>query len=182
VAQFSDLLVEAIAAIVKTALEDGLYEDDPMWPEVVRPGLLQENPLSNRVSVTVHLGDPDEVSDSWVDETADQRDSYIPNTPMFEIGGDMSGIYWWRKGCVKCELFWIKDQLDRDEARERANIIKGKIERALMTRSSSIIGLQDAYGETCVAFLPAKSAAREGGGPSQLIWRVKVWWQALTAR
>jgi hypothetical protein len=182
VAQLSDSLVEAIAAIVKAALEAGLFEDDPMWPTVVRPGLLQENPLSNKVSATVHLGDPDEVADSWVDETADRDDPYIPYTPMFEIGGTVGGMFWWRKGCVKCELFWIKDQLDRDEARERANVIKGKIERALMTRSQDIIGLQDTYGETVIAFLPVKSAAREGGGPNQLIWRVKVWWQALTAR
>ena len=181
-AQLNDLLVGAISTLVEAALKEGLFQDDPMYPDIVRPGLLQENPLSNKVSVTVHMGDPDDISDSWTDETADRSDPYIPYTPMFEIGGDLSGIYWWRRGCVKCELFFIKDRLTRDEARNNANIIKGKLERALMTRSSTIVGLNDSYGEVCVAFLPVKAAAREGGGPNQLIWRVKVWWQALTAR
>lgn len=181
-AQFSDMLVEAVSALVKTALEAGLDIDDPMWPTVVRPGRLQENPLANKVSVTIHTNDPDETADTWVDEPASQRDPYIPNTPMFEIGGDVAGMYWWRRGCVKCELFFIKDRLTRDEAREAANIIKGKVERALMVRDASILTIQDDYGEQCVALVPVKSIAREGGGPSQLIWRVKVWWQALSAR
>lgn len=181
-AQFGDMLVEAIAEIVQTALEEGLDIDDPMWPTVVRPGLLQENPLANKVSVTVHLGDPDDTTDAWADEPASRNDPAIPYTPMFEIGGEIAGMYWWRRGCVKCELFFIKDRLDRDQAREDASIIKGKIERVLMTRTQDILGLKDAYNEQCVAFLPVKSIAREGGGPNQLIWRVKVWWQALSAR
>jgi hypothetical protein len=182
VSHVTDLLVENIATILDTALKAGLGTDDAMYPNVVRPGLLQENPVANMVSITVHLGDPDESSLPWVDETADRNDPYIPFTPMFEIGGDTAGMYWWRRGVVKGDLYWLKNKLDRDVAREYSNVIRGKIEKTLMTRSSSLLGLTDEQNERVIAFVPAKSSARESGGPSQHIWRVKVWWQALTAR
>src|SRR3989304_7798463 len=94
-AQISDLLVEKIYAIMVEELQDPYDTDDPTYVEVTKMGLLQDNPLKNRTSVTVHLGDPDEVDqDAWIDEVTTSGDPSVPFTPMFEIGGAVSGLHW----------------------------------------------------------------------------------------
>lgn len=180
-AQITDLLVEAIAAKLVEDVQDVVDSDDPTYVEVLRPGLLQENPLSNRTSLTVHLGDPDEIDqDAWPDEVVQPGDAVWPNTPMFEIGNPVSGIFWWRRGTIKVDIFLIKTKEDRATAREVSNTIRARIERSLRIRAQEYQGLEDAHGEQVILFMPAKSYAREGGGPGQHIWRVYVWWQAMT--
>lgn len=183
-AHISDLLVEAVTAALVVDLQDAIDSDDPTYAYVVREGLLQENPLSNGISVTVHTGDPDEIDqDAWVDELALPGDPNYPNTPMFEIGRpEVAGIHYWRRGTVKAECFFIKTKENRDESRRIANIIKGRIEASLWSQSADFQGIEDEFGETSMLLLQKKSYSREGGGPNQHIWRVYVWFQVLTHR
>jgi hypothetical protein len=183
-AHITDLIVERIVAILIEELQDPYDTDDATYAEVLREGLLQENPLANRISVTVHMGDPDEVDqDAWIDEVAEDGDPVIPNLPMFEIGRpEVGGIHFWRRGTVKADVFLIKTKENRDEARRIANIIRGRIEKALWSRGEDFQGISDSYGEQTILLQLMKSYAREGGGPGQKIWRAYVWWQALTSR
>jgi hypothetical protein len=184
----SDKLVELIVSELSDTdegLNAGLASDTVAeWAHVIRGGLLQENPLVNKVSVTVHMADPDEVDPSWNDELASPSDPYVPNTPTWEIGGTgFSGIHWWRRGCVKIDMFFLIDRLTRDEARQQANTIRARTEQILGRNSGqAYLGLTDDYDEKVIVFMVNKSFNREGGGPSQLIWRAKVWWSALTTR
>ncbi len=182
-AHISDLLVEKAVEVLETALQ-GVDSDDPTYCEVVREGLLQENPLANRTSITVYPGDPDEIDqDSWIDQVCPPGDPNYPNTPMFEIGRpEIAGIHMWRRGTIKGDVFLIKTGEDRDEARRIANVIRGRIEKALWSGQAEFVGMFDSFGEQVIMFLPFKSYAREGGGPNQHIWRIYVWWQALTSR
>lgn len=182
-AQISDLVIEKIYAIMVEELQTPFAPADPTYADVVKMGLLQDNPLKNGISVTVHQGDPDEIDqDAWVDEVAKSGDPSVPFTPMFEIGGSVSGLHWWRRGTIKAECFFIKTGEDRDTAREYTGIIRGRIERALAKRAGDFTGLVDEFGERVLLMVPMKSYAREQGGPKQHIWRVYVWWQALTYR
>lgn len=177
------MIAEKIYDVLVENLQTPYSTEDPTYAEVVKVGLLQDNPLKNGISVTIHLGDPDEVDqDAWIDEIARADDAYIKNAPFAEVGGGITGLHWWRRGTVKAECFFIKSGENRDEAREYANVIKGRIERALALQANDFVGIQDEFGETSIVFFPAKSYAREQGGPRQHIWRVYVWWQALTFR
>jgi hypothetical protein len=182
-AQLTDMLAEKVYDVLVAALQTPYSDEDPTYAEVVKVGLLQDNPLKNGISVTIHLGDPDEVDqDSWIDEVAKDGDPQHPFAPFAEVGGNIIGLHWWRRGTVKAECFFIKSGENRDEAREYANIIKGRIERNLALSANDFVGIVDEFGEKCIQFFPAKSYAREQGGPNQHIWRVYVWWQALTFR
>ncbi len=181
-AHISDLLVEQVVLKLETALQS-VDTDDPTYCEVVREGLLQENPLANRTSITAYPGDPDEIDqDAWIDQVAESGDPNVPFTPMFEVGRpEIAGIHMWRRGTIKGDVFLIKTQENRDESRRIANVIRGRIEQALRDQTG-FTGLTDSFGEQVITFIPFKSYAREGGGPNQHIWRIYVWWQALTSR
>ncbi len=181
-AHISDLLVEKVVEKLEAALQ-AVDTDDPTYCEVVREGLLQENPLANRTSITAYPGDPDEIDqDAWIDKVAVPGDPFVEYTPVFEVGRpDIAGIHMWRRGTIKGDVFLIQTGEDRDESRRIANVIRGRIEQALRDQTG-FLGLSDSFGEQVIVFLPFKSYAREGGGPGQHIWRIYVWWQALTSR
>ncbi len=183
-AHISDMLVESVTAALVASMQDPYDSDDPTYAQVLREGLLQENPLSNGISVTVHTGDPDEVDqDAWVDELAEPGDPHYPNTPMVEIGRPgVTALHYWRRGTIKAQCFFIKTKENRDESRRIANVIQGRIERTLWSQSELFQGITDEFGETSLLLLGKKSYSREGGGPNQHIWRVYVWYQVLTFR
>jgi len=183
----TDKLVELIVSELSDSIDGinaGLSDTDAEYAHVIRGGLLQENPLLHKVAVTAHMADPDEVEPSWVDEIASPSDPFISYTPTWEIGGScFSGIHWWRRGCIKVDMYFLVDRLTRDEARQSSNVIRGKIEQCLGKSSGqAYLGLTDDFGEKVIVFVVNKSHCREGGGPNQHIWRAKVWWSALTTR
>jgi len=183
----TDKLVEAIVSELSdtaTGINAGLDTDDVEYANVIRGGLLQENPLVPVVAVTVHLADPDEVEPSWVDEIAPPTDPFVSYTPAFEIGGTgFSGIHWWRRGCLKIDMYFLVEGLDRNTARQSANAVRGRAERCLGRNGGrAFLGITDDFSEKVIVFMVNKSHNREGGGPRQHIWRAKLWWSALTTR
>jgi hypothetical protein len=182
--QISDVIVDQIVAVLKAQLQGAVSKDDPAYVTEIQGGLLQANPVSRVNHATVHIGDPDDVGSEWIDEMAKPDDPFIEVGSSFEIGGGFSGGLWWRRGVVKVDCFFLKQdvQYDRDKSRQVANEIRRRVELALgESAGQSFLGLTDDY-EQVIAFFPVKSASREAGGPKQHIWHIKVWWQALTSR
>jgi len=180
----SDVIIDAIVSGLTSRLSTEIPEADVTRANKVQGGKLQENPVGYTISVTAHIGDPDELGDDWADEVALPDDPHIPHLAFMEVGGDYSGIHWWRKGVVKIEVFFVRNpELSRDESREKANIVRARAERLLGEGNGAIgVGLVDSFGEQTIVFYPTKSHAREAGGPRQFIWHIKIWWKALTAK
>lgn len=180
----SDVIVDAIVVKLRETMQLDTEKSDDAYGFLIRAGRLQESPVQNKNNITVHIGDPDSSSSEWADELArpDEQYQYVQVPTVVEIGGGFSGVFWWRRGTVKCELFYITEDYNRDKARQVANEVRRRVEDTLGTDlARSFIGLTDGYEQTIV-FMPVKSEAMEAGGPRQHIWRAKVWWQALTSR
>ena len=177
--QITDVIIDNLILDLTDEFED--VPDDEI-AGVIRGGRLQDNPEKARISLTVHVGDPDKPS-NWYDVFFARRDRVL-DTHYFEahaseIGG---GQTWWRRGAVKWEFFGTRSKESRTEARRIAGTIRARIERAINT-SVRVPACSDDFDETAVLIMATESSAVEGGGPpNQFIWRGKVLWQALTSK
>lgn len=177
--QVSSLILDALVARLAADLADAVLEEETV--ETVKGGRLQDDPTDalNGISVTVHIGDPDD--DGWRDinvafEERSMSRRFV-DVPAFEVGG---GSFWWRRGVVRWTLF---DQTgsSQDDVRERALGLQGRIERAVA--QTEVGGLEDDLGEAAIMLQHVWSRPAEAGGPpDSYIWRGAVAWQVLTAR
>jgi len=179
----SDIIVDTMVAELEAVLKTAVDPEHPSYVSFVQGGKLQANPVTKGNSITVHIGDPEETSDDWVDEIALPSDPYVDVQTVAEIGGNWNGLFWWRRGVVLIECFFLMSDVryDRPKSRQVANDIRRSVETVIGSTDSGFMGLSDGY-ERCLLVMPSKSRAREAGGPNQHIWHVKVWWQALTTR
>ncbi len=193
--QISDVLVDAIVVALTEELQTNVDKADPAYIAHIQGGKLQADPIRAGAgwgnSIEVHIGDPDTLEDTWVDELAGPDDQYIKyapagGLPISEIGGGgFSGLFWWRRGVIDINSFFIGRDYDRDKARQIHNLLRRRVEQVLGDGSGGgFLGLTDSSGkEQVIFFMPVKSRVTESGGPpSQFIWRGKVWWQALVSR
>jgi hypothetical protein len=177
--QITDLIIDALVLDLGDAFDD---VPDEEIAGVIRGGRLQDNPEKARISLTLHVGDPDSPN-AWRDIFFARRDRVL-DTDYFsahaaEVGG---GKTWWRRGAVKWEFFGTRTKEGREAARRVAGAIRARIERAIDT-SARVTACIDDFGEMAVLIMSTESFATEGGGPpNQFIWRGKVLWQALTAK
>jgi hypothetical protein len=179
----SDIIIDEIVAQLVTELQENVAKDDPSYVTLIQGGKTQKNPVIDVNSASVHIGDPEETTDDWIDEVARPGDPLAETWTVSEVGGTFNGTFWWRKGTVQIECFFIKKsvQYNRDKARQVANEIRRRVEHVLGTSFEAFNGLSDGT-EQVQLMIPVKSRAREAGGPKQHIWHIKVWWQALTSR
>ena len=192
--QVSDVIVDAIVDALKQELQINTDKTDPSYVAHIQGGKLQADPIQKGDSwghsIEVHIGDPDTIEFTWVDELAGPDDEYIKfyslnsgRLPIMEVGGtNFSGMFWWRRGVVRINSFFILPAYERDEARQVHNLLRRKVEQVL--GGGSFVGLKDDDNrEQVIFFMPVKSSAKESGGPSnQFIWRGRIWWQALVSR
>lgn len=192
--QISDVLVDAIVVALTEELQTNTDKADLAHVAHIQGGKLQSDPVRAGEtwghSIEVHIGDPDTLEDTWVDELAGPDDQYIKfapqgGLPIAEIGGGFSGLFWWRRGVIDINSFFIGKDYDRDKARQVHNLLRRRVEQVLGDGSGGgFLGLSDSSGkEQVIFFMPVKSRVSESGGPpAQFIWRGKVWWQALVSR
>lgn len=194
--QISDVLVDAIVVALTEALQTETDKADPAYVPHIQGGKLQADPVRAGEtwghSIEVHIGDPDSLEDTWIDELAGPDDHYIKfphagGLPIAEISGGsgFAGLFWWRRGTVDINSFFLAKGYERDVARQVHGLLRRRVEQVLGDASGGkFLGLTDDSGrEQVIFFMPVKSKVMESGGPpSQFIWRGKVWWQALVGR
>lgn len=195
--QVSDVLVDAIVAALIEELQVNSDKADESYVAHIQGGKLQADPVQKGDkwghSIEVHIGDPDTIEHTWADELAGPDDRYVKLhsgssgvLPIAEIGGGgFSGIFWWRRGVVDINSFFLKKGYERDKARQVHNLVRRRVEQVLGDgHGGSFLGLTDDDNrEQVIVFMPVKSSAVESGGPpAQFIWRGRIWWQALVSR
>lgn len=193
--QISDVLVDALVDALTSALQTNIDKADPAYVAHIQGGKLQADPVQKGEawgnSIEVHLGDPDTIEDTWVDELAGPEDPYVRMSkwqiPYAESGGaGFAGLFWWRRGVVDINSYFIvnAEDFDRDKSRQVHNLLRRRVEETLgENHGNAFIGLTNSAGnEHVVLFMPVKSKGVESGGPGSFIWRGRVWWQALVSR
>lgn len=160
-------------------LQDEVPETDPTRAVVVKVGKFQDNPVKNNVFVAISGGDyedPDYM-DGRVDHENMDECGYVKNLPVGEIGG---GIYWWRRGTMRVETFFVKQRYEQEIAMRYAYEFYGRL---LKKVEECRLGITDSFGEkTYGAPYIEGSSFFESGGKNQFIWRGKLKWRVLTWR
>jgi len=179
-AQILDMVVDALTIHLVTTLQTDLAASDPSIANLVRAGRLQDDPTENAIHILVHSGDPedDKVQHGMI--TANDRDRFgLGYIPPQEVGG---GSLWWREVTVQLGCFLINLGYTRDQAREYAHQVLGRVE--LNTANcTTTVGLTDEFGEQSLKTFVTRSLFQESGGPDDSwIWRGKVWASLLCAR
>lgn len=145
---------------------------------VVRPGLAQQNPVTDRISVFIHHGDPDDVADApkWSDRTVQEFGSPDDGFAGYMIGGQ---VRWWRCFVAEVKCYFVRTQEDRETARQEALSIGARAYNIL--RKTPGMGMTDSYGETAVILLAERVNDYESGGPPRSFnWRTKIFFRVLT--
>jgi hypothetical protein len=145
---------------------------------------LQSDPQDPINSVTLHPNFPPK-REQWPHELADERQHttkaqrgapYIGGAA--EIGGSQ---YWWRRGSAQLRCFFTTLDLNRQEAREHANLFRRRVEDAIF-QSPTTLTCRDSFGESVAGIVrPVEGYMVEGGGPpSSWIWQGWIKWEVLT--
>lgn len=173
-----DLVLTEIASRLQASLQDAGLPSQELAIEI-RPGLAQQNPVTDRISVFLHHGDPDDLSSdpTWVDRpVGDINEGNNGQVSGFMIGGARR---YWRAFVVEIKCYFIKTQETRDNSRAIAANIFSRAQKVLM--QAQALPLTDDFGETSIMLTVDKfSDAESGGPPKSFIWRGKIFFRVLT--
>lgn len=173
------MLLNRLRDHLESDLTLNVAEDNPTRAVLVKTGRFQDNPLEKNVSIAISGGDFEDPSylDGRVDNNAFDN-LQIPDLVVGQIGG---GTYWWRRGSINFQAFFVRQRLEEQIAMNYAYDFYGRLIQSVET--TSLNGLQDDYGEEVFAPVYVEGASFfESGGSNQFIWRGKLLWRVLTWR
>jgi hypothetical protein len=177
--QIVPMILYKIRDSLVVALIDNVPDDNPTKAQLVKVGRMQENPLSKNVAVAISHGDFEDPTykDARIDHS--ELDQFrVRNLPVGEIGG---GIYWWRRGTINVNVFFVRQRFEEEIAVQYAYDFYGRLQRAV--EAVSLAGLVDDYGERCAGHPYVEASTFfESGGAKQFVFRGKLYWRALTWR
>lgn len=163
-----NLLIERTVSHLTQKLVTEINDDTKVG--VLRGGNLQDNPLKGGQNILCHPSDQE-----WPD-ILNAQESNGMYAPIHEIGG---GSWIRRRFKAEFQLFY-RNERERDVARQSANIVKSRAEKALETMPLDIG--KDSFGEAAHYIQVWDSWIDEGGGPGTFIWRGFLRFEVLTSR
>jgi hypothetical protein len=170
------LLSERIASYLQDDLRDHVDVEDETRAGLVREGLLQDDPTRYKVTVMVHINDPDDET-GWRHEVLDgQADGKSFDPPGYMIGG---GQIWNRRFTLELEMFF-KARVKRPEALDLASVVLSRAEMSLQ-RAPINVGVDD-FGEIPTQLRVNKSHLSQGGSDGSFIYHGKVWFTVMTEK
>lgn len=164
---------------LETAMVNEVPESNPTRALVVKVGRFLENPLDMNVSIAILGGDFEnpKYSDARIDNP-DVENFPFKNLPVGEIGG---GHYWYRRGIVQFQCFFVRQRYDEERASLYAYDFYGRLLKAL--EGTPLPQIRDDYEEGVIPPVIVESSTfNESGGKNKFIWRGKLFWRILTWR
>lgn len=155
-------------------------ETNPTRAVEVKIGRFLESPAKINVSVSISPGDFEEprFMDGPINLSDLQEYRPLTNLPVGEIGG---GCYWWRRGSIRFQAFFVRQNYPERTAMEYAYDFYGRL---LKNIGLIPVGdLKDDYGEGALNPLYLEgSSFFEAGGKDKYIWTGKLLFRVLTWR
>jgi hypothetical protein len=173
-------IVDLLTLYCKTSLE-AIVEAKPEAADyvatLIRQGQLQDDPVKHRISLVVNPHNPDDLSSRpWHSDRPGDNEDGRGHEPLYEIGG---GETWERQFCIDINVYLIKTQETRADARQIGLWVFGRAQQAI--RENKALGFTDDFGETALYMLVSNVSPYESGGPpTSLIWRGKLFVVAST--
>ena len=176
--QIVDLVIQRLTTYLKQELSANIPTSDKSRVNLVKAYRFQADPLEQGVSVYITGGDPNVPTHRDARVSAREMEDLGMNIPIGEIG---DGHFWWRRGRVVLNCYFITSELLQDPAALAAHNVLG---RALyFTERAQVSDLVDSFGEQAHMIAVYANTFLEGGGPpNQYIWRGEIYWQVLTSR
>lgn len=173
------MILYTLRDTLQVNLTSEVADDNPTKAIVVKVGRFQENPLNKNVSIAISHGDFEDPSykDGRIDHS--ELDQFqIRGLPVGEIGG---GIYWWRRGTINVQVFFVRQRYEEDVALQYAYDFYGRLQSAV--EKVYFNKMTDDYGEKCTGYPYVESSTFfESGGAKQYVFRGKLYWRVLTWR
>lgn len=178
-AQIVPMILHRIKENIETELVHNVPEDNPTRVALVKVGRFQENPKSYNVSIAVMGGDVD--NPDFLDARADHEmldQIGIRYLPVGEIGG---GYYWYRRGTITYQSFFLTENYDEETAMEYAYDLYGRLLKTV--EETNVSDLVDDYGEKAYGLVFLESSTYyHSGGKGKHAWRGKLYFRVLTWR
>ncbi len=176
-----NLILNTLADKLRVNLQDAGVTNAEV-ATVVRPGLAQQNPVTDRISVFLHHGDPDDVSinPEWKDKVVAPYGggSTDGGFAAYTIGG---GVRYWRAFTIEVKAYFVRTQEVRDDARQTALNVFSRIVNVCVANQA--FPLQDNFGEYSIVLVVEDISDSESGGPPAAFnWRGKVRFRVLTEK
>lgn len=177
------MIVPMVLFAIKSHLERTLINDvpesSPTRAVLVKVGRFQENPIEINVSVSVSGGDYEDPK--YLDARINNPEVTnfpLRNLPIGEIGG---GCYWFRRGSVNFQAFFVRQRYTEETAMHYAYDFYGRLLKNI--EETDVQSLRDDYGEgVCSPLYVEGNSMFEAGGKDKYIWRGKLLWRVLTWR
>lgn len=173
---------DAIMASIAEKLSNEMILSEPdeyLRPSLIRPGLLQANPVKERISLLIYPGDIDDLESKpvWSDTPATKGSMPGWEMDAYEIGG---GEFWFRRFTIDVNVYLTQTKEDRSNARALGLFVNAKAHQILHEQS---LVVQDGFGETSLRCYVNRTVPVEGGGPpNSFIWRGKIFFSVLTEK
>ena len=171
-----NILIDYVNAALSDVLQATIDTEDPTRAGLVRPGLLQDDPLKYRISILTVADDSDRPN-TWHHSIANNGPGNVGEMPSYETGSP-SGL-WFRRFTTKVQMYW-SPSMNRQDARANANIVLSRAEHTISTTQP--LNLEDTFGEAALQIFLNSTSIADAGGPGQFIHHAKIWWECLTVR
>jgi len=172
-----DLIMRAVASKLTLELVTNNPDAD-LRPGLIRPGRLQDDPETPRISILIFPGDPSDTSSRpvWTDGPAIDgvMEGWTINAG-YQIGG---GGMQFRRFCMDINCYFTATQESREDAQKKASWVLKSVQNALHEWNPAV---SDHFGESTVQLYMNKPVPIESGGPpDSFIWRTKYFFSVLT--
>lgn len=181
----TELIIERAVEILQNALIDDIDPDDTARGDMVRAGLMQEDPTKKELHALVHQGDPQK-PDSYMAHVPQMSELFAKSEgmdfPAEEIGG---GVFEEQTFTVDIGCFLL-GKGNRVQAAQLSRLFFARAKKALQDAcrvggSSGLLGLTDEFGRQTIRGRITEHRMNEGGGPpNQFIWRGHIRFAVLT--
>lgn len=150
----------------------------------IQIGRLLEDPTRPGVSLLVYINDPED--DQYRHEAAGKESTRRDGVYYdYEYGyitplGTTGGRTWKRRFRLRLRMFFVRTGENRDDAREKAELIMRMSEDIIC--NYSVRGTTDELGEEAIEVHLIESRERERGGERSWIWDGDIWFVVITER
>ncbi len=152
-------ILDALDAHFTQKMITDIAEDDPTRAGVVKQGHLQGDPSKARISVEIHLNDPDVIldgvpsgfSENWHDKVHEVE---IPKTITYN-----------RRFALKVRCLLANTQENLAEAQEISSTVRQRAEEAILSASMSGVASGNEYACTHVVAETMDGEVIQSGGP-----------------
>jgi hypothetical protein len=165
------LLIEGILSRLEQMLQ--LTIDDDARAELIKVGLLQDDPTVKKINVTIHTG-----GEAWPDVLNTNDSGPDAYAPTYTIGGSYGSQFWRRRFRVEFNIFFAGTS--RDDARKKSLLLLSRALHGLVTWDVSGEIATDSFGEHPYIIQVAQSWIEEGGGEGDYNWRGEMRLEFIT--